>query len=108
MLNFVLNGDWSNSGIKKILEGFGINLEGTELLDRLDSPVRMEFSIGLFQAVFIWLSMEFSSGCGESWRSTSVNCVMSLVCLVTHQAADGMLFWQQSSSLLNLNCPLYN
>ena len=41
---------------------FGIHLALTELLD---SAVRMEFSTGLFQAVFIWLSMEFSSSCGD-------------------------------------------
>ena len=37
-------------------------LAGTELLD---SPVRTKFSTGLFQAVFIWLSMEFTSGRGD-------------------------------------------
>ena len=38
------------------------DLPGTALLG---SPVRTEFSTGLFQAVFIWLSMEFSSGCRD-------------------------------------------
>ena len=41
---------------------FGIHLPGTELLD---SPVRTEFSTGLFQVVFIWLSTEFSSSHGN-------------------------------------------
>ena len=41
---------------------FRIHLPGTELLD---SPVRMEFNTGLFQVLFIWLSMEFSSGRGD-------------------------------------------
>ena len=36
----------------------GIVLPGTELLD---SQVRTKFSIGLFHAVFIWLTTEFSS-----------------------------------------------
>ena len=43
----------------------GILLPGTELLD---SPVRMEFSPGSFHAVFIWLTMKFSS----DWSSTRV------------------------------------
>ena len=38
---------------------FGIHLPGKELLDSL---VRTEFRIGLFQVVVIWLSTKFSSG----------------------------------------------
>ena len=41
---------------------FGIHLPGTELLDSL---VRTQFSTGLFHAVFIWLSTEFSSSCRD-------------------------------------------
>ena len=38
---------------------FGIHLPGTELPY---DPFWMGFSTGLFQAVFIWLSIEFSIG----------------------------------------------
>ena len=71
----------------------GIPLPGTELLD---SPVRMEFSTESFQAGFIWLSTEFSSGCRDQqvWR---------------HYSGYGVArWWWQCTTLLNLNCPLYN
>ena len=63
---------------------FGIHLAGTELLD---SPVSTEFSAGLFQAVFIWLSMKISGGCWDQQ--------------VWHHCSDHGVEcqWQQSSSV---------
>ena len=56
----------------------------TELLD---SPVRTEFSTGAFLTVFIWLSMEFSSGHGDQQVRCHRHC--DVTAAVTGSPADG-------------------
>ena len=55
----------------------------------LDSPVRMVFSTGLFQAVFIWLSTELSSGRGDQkvWRHSYCDITVVILGLPTPMAA---------------------